>query len=199
MVDMKPTCCSQGLSRFQRQSRKRLALGLREYDLYRTGISIKICHYSFLWHRNATGIRGNSTTMSDHRSIGCCTAVARHHGHKPIGWRSFVLGHARYPNSVRCRSFEDWEVAERAEVDEEGGFYSVFGVSPGASKGEIKKAYRKLMKDYHPDQSNDEVSNEFAIFLNQVSVSRMPSLRILLISYVVMITIPCAGVRDFDR
>jgi hypothetical protein len=136
--------------------------------------------------------------MSDQRSFGCCSAGARHHGDKPIGSRSFVLGHARYPRSVTCHSLEDWEVAERAEVDEEGGFYSVFGVSPGASKGEIKKAYRKLMKDYHPDQSNDEVSNEFAIFINQVSASRMPSLLNLLISDLMMISIPCAGIRDFD-
>lgn len=36
--------------------------------------------------------------------------------------------------------------------NEEDHHYSVLGVAPGASKEEIKKAYRRLSKEHHPDK-----------------------------------------------
>lgn len=40
--------------------------------------------------------------------------------------------------------------------------YEVLGIKPGASQEEIKSAYRKLVKQYHPDQYRDNPLQELA-------------------------------------
>ncbi|MFH1771175.1 MAG: molecular chaperone DnaJ [archaeon] len=39
-------------------------------------------------------------------------------------------------------------------------YYKILGVEKGASKEEIKKAYKRLAKKYHPDLNNDEGATE---------------------------------------
>lgn len=66
-------------------------------------------------------------------------------------------------------AFAEAESAEDLTYSEgQGDYYSILGVGPTATPADIKKAYRRLMKDWHPDQSNDDDTHEFAIFLNQV-------------------------------
>lgn len=40
--------------------------------------------------------------------------------------------------------------------------YEVLGLKPGATQEEIKKAYRNLIKQYHPDQYGDNPLKDLA-------------------------------------
>ena len=100
---------------------------------------------------------------------------------RPINPPPFHPHSSCHPFSLHRAANHPWRLSTRAtaaEIDAsddttyadggQGDYYSILGVPPTASSAEIKKAYRRLMKDYHPDQSNDGDTNDFAIFLNQV-------------------------------
>lgn len=60
---------------------------------------------------------------------------------------------------------------QRQEDTEEVNFYSILGTSPLASKQEIKKRYREMMKQYHPDMDSSysmDGDDDFATILNLV-------------------------------
>lgn len=62
------------------------------------------------------------------------------------------------------------EAASLVNTDEEqDDYYAILGVPVTATPAEIKKAYYKVMREFHPDLSNDDVdTTEFCVFLNEV-------------------------------
>lgn len=59
-------------------------------------------------------------------------------------------------------------VAEDMGVEDASSYYSLLGISPSATQAEVKTAYRALMRDFHPDKSNDDDAVDFAVFINEI-------------------------------
>ena len=53
-------------------------------------------------------------------------------------------------------------------MSEKRDYYEVLGVGKDADAKEIKKAYRKLVKEYHPDKmAAESMPEDYAKFANQ--------------------------------
>lgn len=76
--------------------------------------------------------------------------------------------------------------------------YEVLGINPGATKDEIKSAYRKMAKKYHPDLHPDdpkaaekmnEVNQAYDMLMNPEKIQKSTARRSLF----------CLGRRIFKR
>uniref|UniRef100_A0A383VAV8 J domain-containing protein n=1 Tax=Tetradesmus obliquus TaxID=3088 RepID=A0A383VAV8_TETOB len=73
---------------------------------------------------------------------------------------------ARGPNrGVAARAAATDIELEEYQAD---NFYEILGVGPLSSPKDIKRAYKTMMKDFHPDLSGDDESTEFCILLNEI-------------------------------
>lgn len=64
--------------------------------------------------------------------------------------------------------YQGGNVGTQSREDLVKKYSEVLGVSPDASLSEIKKAYRKLVKEYHPDKlASGSVPEEYIAFANQ--------------------------------
>jgi hypothetical protein len=63
-------------------------------------------------------------------------------------------------------------VATEESTGQQDDYYTLLGVHPTADVTQIKRAYRALMREYHPDMSQDEDSTEvsYAKVLLQAAV-----------------------------
>lgn len=62
------------------------------------------------------------------------------------------------------------EVALQDALEDGTDFYSLLGVSPGASAKELKQAYYGMMRECHPDLSGDDEdsSTQFCMMINEI-------------------------------
>lgn len=120
-------------------------------------------------HPCVSSSRSASPNSSQH-SIYCCPAeplsLACSHTFAPAGCSTSSSSRSRSRSIVIARA------ANTADDDWDGyaadNFYQILGVPENASRRDIKRAYKAMMKDFHPDLSGDEESTEFCILLNDI-------------------------------
>ena len=68
---------------------------------------------------------------------------------------------------TRKNTKEDKEFRNAAQNSTLPDYYGILGVSHDATREEIKKQYRKLAKETHPDKNKEEKSEEIMIQINK--------------------------------
>ena len=71
---------------------------------------------------------------------------------------------------MRKRSTENWTgIKQQLKRKDLSGktYYEILNLPEGASKAEIKKSYRALVKLYHPDVTDDPKAHEKYLEINQ--------------------------------
>ena len=79
------------------------------------------------------------------------------------GWSGWNRGSGKRTSSGNTRN---WSSVGKQEID----FYGVLGINSGASRSEIKKAYRKMAMRHHPDRNPDNVQ-EAHVRMKQIVVA----------------------------
>jgi DnaJ like chaperone protein len=81
------------------------------------------------------------STLEFNQLHGMYQAQNAFHAHSSYSYQSGQQGYSSQQGSARF-----------SKVDERSNAYAVLGLKPGATQEEIKKAYRRLMNQYHPDK-----------------------------------------------
>lgn len=112
-------------------------------------------------HRGVgTGGTGSSSKHTRPVSQTSSSSAARHAAHH----------HQQQPHRLLLVPAQAAAIDTQVEEDftSPDNFYAILGIPQNASQRDIKRAYKAMMKDFHPDLSGDEESTEFCILLNDI-------------------------------
>lgn len=99
------------------------------------------------------------------------------------GWNGHQNGYGSSRQSYQYSGYKDYTSSGRSRSSSSGGggskgwaaigdvdFYTVLGTQAGASRADIKKAYRKMAMKHHPDRNPDK-AEEAHVMMKQIVVA----------------------------